>query len=168
VDTPIDSQSRNEMRGRLMRGAGGVLSAVIAALLVTTITSVAYMSIAKTGREPNILLAAASGNRDAINVLLFVAIPSAAIAAAITALALAAVALPMYVRARGAFWTSLRAYVLMGLVTALVIIAAVATGHFLGAFLVDSDFKFAVVSLLTGGPIAMVAFWIVARPDRRS
>jgi hypothetical protein len=149
-----------------MRGAGGIVSAVVAASLVAALTSAGYMLLATTGHEANILRAAASGNQDAINVLLFVAIPSVAIAAAITALASVAVALPMYARARGSYWTSLRIYILTGLATAFVVVAAVAGGHFLWAFLIDSDFHFAVVSLLIGGPVAMAAFWTVARPDR--
>lgn len=146
-----------------MRGAGGILSAILAASLVAAVTSAVYMLLATTGDEANILRAAAAGNRDAINVLLFVAVPSVAIAAAIAALASVAVALPMYARAREA---SLRIYVLTGLATAFVVAAAVAGGHFLWAFLTDSDFHFAVVTLLIGGPVAMAAFWTVARPDR--
>jgi hypothetical protein len=150
-----------------MRGAGAVLSAMVAASLVAVITSGCYMLIAGTGDEPNIIRAASSGSRDAINVLLFVAIPAATIAAVITALASAAVALPIYVRARGAGWTSLRVYALVGLGTALAVVLVVAAGRFWGSFLIDSDFRFAVISMLIGGPVAMAAFWAVARPDRR-
>jgi hypothetical protein len=144
----------------------GSLCAVAAASLVAAATSVGYMVLAGTEDDVNILAAAISGDSEAIQVLMFVAIPAIGFAAATATIATIAIVFSMYARAQHGFWTSFNAYALVGLGAAVVLISLVMAVHFLWGWLTPGDVTFVVVSLLFGGPIASASFWAASRPDR--
>lgn len=115
-----------------------------------------------------LLNAAVYGNKDAVNVFLFVGGTSAMAAAVIAFLAAIFIAWPLYLASRRLRHVTLNLYVLAGFGMALVVSGVLlAFQHVIRDF-PGSGLWFEYVAILIAGPVATLTFWIITKPGQVS
>lgn len=117
------------------------------------------------------LVLAGGGNdssADAWGLLLYVGSISAAVAAGVALVTIVVIGVPLYRWTTRRSRTSIGTYGWAGLGVSLIVAAIFALAHVIGSWLLVRDLWFALVLILTGGPIVALTFWLATRPDRRA
>lgn len=108
--------------------------------------------------------AAASGNKDALNIILFVGGTSAMAAGVVAFLATVFIAWPLYFFSRKLHHVTLCLYVLVGVGIALVVsVILLALQHLIRDF-PGGGVWFQFAAIIVAGPIATLTFWAIVRP----
>jgi len=145
----------------------GLLAAWGTAVAVGAVAACIFVAwLVKMGAQDSgaFLGAAASGPKDALTILLLAAITGAADAAPIAFVGIFGLAWPLYLRLRKFPGARLRHYLAAGLAVAAVIDAALIGLHDWSK--IDLKYYAEILAIPVAGPMAMLTFWLVVRPDR--
>lgn len=115
-----------------------------------------------------LLKAAAFGDKDANNILLFVGGTSAIAAAVVAFLAAVFIGLPLFMASKKIQRGTLRLYVIAGFCIALAVSGILLALQQLIHDFPSTDVGFEYIAIFIAGPIATLVFWIVVHSGRES
>lgn len=148
---------------RLYRTLAGFAAAWGASVAVAFLVGCAF-ALFMGNDALSLLRAAAFGNKDALNVFLFVGGTSAIAAGVVAFFAAVFIAWPLHIASRKLQHVTLRLYILAGFGIALAVSGIfLVLQHLIGCF-PATGLWLEYVAIIIAGPIATLTFWIVAGP----
>jgi hypothetical protein len=150
-----------------MRTLAGFAVAWATSVAVAFAAGCIYAVALMHGHAVGFLKAVGAGQKDALNIFLFVGGTTAIAAAAIALLVIFVIAWPLYLLSKKLQRVSRPQYIAAGLAIAAVVVAVLLSLQLaFSPLAVGSEYYLEIVTILVGGPAATLAFWSVVRPDR--